>query len=73
MKLILDISNVTVLSRPGHLDTVWVHTTIPCNLKGDVETETVTFKTEVRRGTGAQWVQDHLGVTAQVITGPKGW
>lgn len=73
MKLILDISNVTVLSRPGQLDTVWIHTTIPCNLRDDVPAETVTLRTEVRRDTGAQWVRDHLGVTAQVITGSKGW
>jgi hypothetical protein len=72
VKLILDISNVAVLCRPGQLDTVWIHTTLPSNLR-DGDTDTITLKTELRRGTAEQWVRDHLGVTPVVITGPKGW
>lgn len=70
MKLILDISNVAVLCRPGYHDVVWIHTELPSTI---TDNKTATLKLELLQGTAEQWVRDHLGVTPQLIKAPKGW
>jgi hypothetical protein len=68
MEHTLAITKIVVLLRKGHMDMVWVSTSLPSTVPA-VTADPLTLQFDACQGTGVEYVRQHFGIEPEVIQG----